>query len=169
MHIIAHRCRLPRRPSFVRTMSILRLTSIILIGLVAGSHALAQVKLNLEINTQDELGSRLVAALQDSLRNKRLFQISPDPAAADVTLRVGTLDPMDGKLTGLQTVYSLVITMKTLDERRVNVFVNSYLGVCGREQTEQCGATLADAAEVQVSEVLSALKKRIGQSFPAPK
>jgi len=150
-------------------MQIRRLAFVILFSLLAHTYALAQVNINLEVSGQDALGARLAESLRDSLRKRRIFQISPDATSADATLWLGTLDPMDGRLAGLQTVYSVVITMKTLDERRVNVYVNSYLGVCGREQTSQCGTALADAAEAQLSEVLSVLKERVGQPVLAPK
>lgn len=150
-------------------MSILRILLITLIGSLAQGQALAQVNVDLEVNAQDELGSQVIAALRDSIQQRRLFRLTSDRASSDVTLKIGTIDPMDGKLAGLQTVYSLVITMKTIDESRISVFVNNYLGVCGRLQVVRCGMMLADTAEEQVSLVVTSLKERIHQPSAAPK
>lgn len=154
-----------RSPSMFAT----RFALVGLLSLAAHAYAVAQVNVFLEITGHDALGAKVAESLRHSLSKRSLLRISLDAASSEATLRLGTLDPMDGKLAGLQTVYSVVLTMKTLDEKRVSAYVNSYLGVCGSEQARQCGAALADVTEAQVVQVLSALQERARKPFVPPR
>jgi hypothetical protein len=73
-------------------------------------------------------------------------------------VRLVTMDPEDGNSTGRQTVYSVVISMKTFHETPVEMYLTSYVGVCGGNRAERCAQSILAAVDEQATELRKVIK-----------
>jgi len=99
----------------------------------------AQVKVHVISTADDSVGSRLVFGIREGIRRSSGMELVGLESDALVTIRIVTIDPSANTASaGSQTVYSMVVTAKTMHETPVDMYLENIVGHCGARRVSEC-------------------------------
>lgn len=125
----------------------------------------AQVKVHVISTADDTVGSRLVFGIREGIRRSSGMELVSLESDALVTIRIVTIDPSaNTESAGHQTVYSMVVTAKTMHETPVDMYLENIVGHCGARRVSECADGLVAATDKWAEKVVGWLQEFIKRS-----
>lgn len=126
------------------------------------SPASAQVKIHVVSNTDDTVGGRLAFGIKEGIRRSSGMQLVGLESDALLTVHIVTIDPSANTANaGNQTVYSVVLTARTLHETPVNMYLENIVGHCGARRVAECADGLVADTDAWAVKVLGWIQEFI--------
>jgi len=137
------------------------LIRLLLAGVIAySSSALAQVNVYVDSTAPDSVGGRLSYRLKEGIRASAGMKLADTDAEALITARIVTLDPdANSAASSSRTIYSLVLTAKTMHETPVDMYLTSFVGLCGTKRVEECADGLVADTDNWVTRVVGWIRE----------
>lgn len=112
-------------------------------------------------STEDGVGSRLAYEIREQIRASHGLKISDTRSESIIRLKISTMDPDYG--FEKRTVYSFVITVRSLGDGTFDTFWAVFLGTCGEDVVKSCASTLVARTDSVASEIRGAIKKHVAE------
>lgn len=125
------------------------LVFLVLTAIAATTASAQQAGVYIDATSEDVVGKQLVFELREVIRRSASMTLADREQDARFILRLVTLDPDDGANARAMTVYSAVITMNTLHDTPIEMYLTNRVGTCGSRRTDSCAKRLAAALDEQ--------------------
>jgi len=133
----------------------------VVLSLAFGTFALpasAQMLVHVSSSGSDPIGIRLAYAVREGIRRSAGMTLVDSRDDRFLGLNLVTMDPTKND-DGIQTVYSLVWTIRTVDSKPVHMYLTSTVGACGSAAVSQCAESIVAATDKHATEYRSVLRE----------
>lgn len=117
------------------------------------AHAAMPVEIVTTAN--DPVGSQLVYAIKEKIRQSSSLELSLDSSVLRMQAQIVTLDQYP-QSPGISTVYSVVLTWNN-PEQPLPFYLTQYTGYCGSQAVDSCADTVVAKISDQSDQILRML------------
>lgn len=125
--------------------------------------ASAQMLVHVTSSGVDPIGVRLAFAVREGIRRSAGMTLVDSRDDRLLGVHLVTMDPTKND-EGLNTVYSLVWTLRTLDDRPVHIYLTSKIGACGATVIAECAESIVADTDKHATDYRRMLREIAGRA-----